>query len=361
LREQFAWMGGQSGYDRLFDALADRWPDGVESIRRTRSPWKRALFQPLAWLSAPHTAFYDGDSYRAERAVLRRVRRGHAALVHIAFVENNLRLFATRRRKRATLLVGTAHQPATWWRTRHRHPELLSALDRLVVLCRNQAEFFEQALPGRVRYIRHGVDTDFFCPAPTSPEPREDSEPRCVFGGVWMRDLGALRRSVDAVLARRPTVRFDVIVPHDRRRHVEFERLARHDSVTWHAGLSDEQLRDVYRRARLLLLPLVDGTANNTLLEAVACGLPVVTTEVGGVADYTESTFATRVAAGDVDGLVEAVLQLVDAPSEARARGARARAYALEHLPWPKVAAEMLAIYCELLGRDRGGHSDSRT
>jgi len=361
LRERFAWMGDHSGYDRLFDLLAESWPDGTESIERRRSAWKRALHQPLAWLSPPHTAFYDGDSFRAECAALRRVRSSHCALVHIAFIENNLRLFATRRRERTTCLVGTAHQSETWWRTRHRHPELVSALDGLIVLCRKQAEYFEQLLPGRVRCIRHGVDTEFFSPTPPGPEPREEGAPHCVFGGVWMRDLVALRHSIDAVLARRPTVRFDMIVPRSRRRHVELERLARHDRLTWHDGVSSEKLRSIYRNGRMLLLPLLDSTANNTLLEAIACGLPVVTTEVGGVLDYTDSAFATHVKPGDVDGLVEAVLRLVDDPAEARARGSRARAHAVEHLAWSKVVGETLAIYREILTGDRGGRADART
>lgn len=359
LREQFAWMGPHSGYDRLFDELDGRWPGGSDSVWRRRSPWWSVLLQPLTWLVPPRTAFYDGDSLRAELAALHRARSARSALVHVAFVENNLRLLATRRRGRDARLVGTAHQGEAWWRSRHGHPELISRLDALIVLCRRQQAYFEDFLPGGVHFIRHGVDTAFFRPAEAAADAEPERSPRCVFAGIWQRDLVMLGQAIDLALAQRPALRFDMVVPRRGRAHPELQRIARHDRVTWHTGVSSETLRDVYRGARMLVLPLLDATANNTLLESMACGLPVVTTAVGGVEDYTDVSFATRLAPGDVDGLVAAMLRLADDPAEARARGAHARAFAERHLSWASAAGETLALYRALLSpTDAGGPAE---
>ena len=53
-----------------------------------------------------------------------------------------------------------------------------------------------------------------------------------------------------------------------------------------HQNVSDEKLRDFYQKSYLLLMPMESCSANNSLVEALACGLPVVTTAIGGIEDY---------------------------------------------------------------------------
>jgi len=243
--------------------------------------------------------------------------------------------------------VGTVHQPAGWWRLLHPYPAGLGGLDAAIVQSRNELAYFEQFLPGRVFYVPHGVDLEFFCP----PEPSERrSQVRCLYSGKYLRDLDGLAQTVERVLASNPAVHFDLLLPRaGRDRSPALLRLARHPQVCWHADLGDEQLRQLYRNASVLLLPLLDCTANNALVEGIASGLPVVSTQVGGLPDYTRSSFADLVPLGDAAGMAAAVLRLAANPQERRDRGALARRYAEEHLSWQTIAAQTVAVYERVL------------
>ena len=115
-------------------------------------------------------------------------------------------------------------------------------------------------------------------------------------------------------------------------------------NVEHHRGVSDEQLVRLYQQAHLLLLPLLETTANNALLEGIACGLPVVSTALPSVPG-DEAILIDR---NDPDALTEAVLRLRRDPEQRARRAQRARLRA-ESLAWPRIAPRFDQLYGELL------------
>ncbi len=77
----------------------------------------------------------------------------------------------------------------------------------------------------------------------------------------------------------------------------------------------------------------------------MACGLPVVTNDVGGARDYTTPDFADLFPVGDAEGMATATLRLVDDFEERQRRGALARLYTEQNFTWEKIAAKTLDIY----------------
>ncbi|MEA5465666.1 glycosyltransferase [Leptothoe sp. PORK10 BA2] len=169
--------------------------------------------------------------------------------------------------------------------------------------------------------------------------------PRFVFSGTWLRDLDTLSQVIETTLARDPGIQFDLIVPANKRQQPQFYRIAHYDQVHWCGGLSDEQLRNVYRRAKALVLPLLDCTANNALLESIACGLPIISNDIGGMPDYTRDSFSTLLPPRDVNGFVEAILTLAESQESQIKQGQAARKFAETQLDWSAIANQTFNLY----------------
>ena len=347
LREHFRWMGRHSGYDPLCEEIARQRP-GEQASVFVQPALPRGTKRLAARLrkQGQGSPFYNVNGAWAEARAFLRARVSKPDLVHVTYVENQLGLMARYRDRLPGKLVGTVHQPPGWYRLRHKNMGQLEALDALIVMGREAARWFEARVPGRVHFIPYAIDTGFFRPPePGTPAP----EPRCLFAGRWLRDVPALAATIEEVLQRDPKVGFDLLVPKDDRKDEALLRLARHEQVRFHAGLSDEALLALYHRASLLLLPMFDCLGNSVLLESLACGLPVVTNDVGALPDYTRPGFADLLPRGDVAGMAEAVLRRLGDPAERESRGRAARAFAEQALGWEAAARATLDVYDALL------------
>jgi glycosyltransferase involved in cell wall biosynthesis len=120
------------------------------------------------------------------------------------------------------------------------------------------------------------------------------------------------------------------------------------DNVRRHSGISDRALIDLYRHADALFLPVTDATANNAVLEALACGTPAISTRIGGIPDYLDEASGWLLPPGDAGAAFDCVKRLVLNRGEARSKRAGARAKA-ESFSWDTVAAQIVAGYERLL------------
>jgi glycosyltransferase involved in cell wall biosynthesis len=90
-------------------------------------------------------------------------------------------------------------------------------------------------------------------------------------------------------------------------------------------------------------------------LEAMAHGLPVVATRVGGIPDkVVDGETGALVEPGDVAGLALALDALMHAPERRRAWGERGRERCLRLFSWSGIIDRVLALYGELLEEVRG-------
>lgn len=97
--------------------------------------------------------------------------------------------------------------------------------------------------------------------------------------------------------------------------------------------LSDKkQIITALQAADLFVFPTREDNLPNTLIEAIACGLPCVTYDVGGCGEIIKDTVnGLLVPAGDTEAFEQAVKQLLHEPEKLKLMGLNARKYAVEY------------------------------
>jgi glycosyltransferase involved in cell wall biosynthesis len=109
---------------------------------------------------------------------------------------------------------------------------------------------------------------------------------------------------------------------------------------------------DLNRSADALLLPVTDATANNAVLESLACGTPVISTRVGGLPDYVDDSCGWLLPVGDSAAMVDVIAAICAQPSLAEEMREAARAKALG-FSWPVIAEAVHRLHASLLAGKR--------
>jgi alpha-maltose-1-phosphate synthase len=173
----------------------------------------------------------------------------------------------------------------------------------------------------RANVIDHhpGIDLHRYTPAPHRPRER----PRVLFVGGRFREKGGedLLAALDARLGR--DVDVDVVTP---------ATVPVRDGVRVHRlGADDPRLIELYQQADVLCLPTYGDTNPWVLLEAMACGCPVISTRVGAIPEMLdEGRAGVLVDHGDTRGLGEALQALLTDGTRREQLAARGRARCVE-------------------------------
>ena len=102
-----------------------------------------------------------------------------------------------------------------------------------------------------------------------------------------------------------------------------------------------QQLSEALNAADLLVLPSVAEAFGLVLVEAMACGLPVLAADAHGPAEIVAPGTGWLVPADDQPALTETLLSAASDPQERRRRGERAHEHARSGYGWPVIAAQI--------------------
>ena len=205
-------------------------------------------------------------------------------------------------------------------------------------------------IPGeRVTVLRNGVDLELF-----QPKAREETRARLGLLGTTLLSVGHLieRKGHELVIGALPLLpHFRLLIAGDGPERGRLENLSNalkvSDRVTFLGALPHEQLHKIYAAADALVLASSREGWPNVLLESMACGTPVVASNIWGNPEVVSRPEAgVLMGERSVAGVAEGVKRLFGAlPARAATRR-----YA-EEFSWDATSEGQLRLFNEILRR----------
>lgn len=217
--------------------------------------------------------------------------------------------------------------------------------------------------PSRITQACNGVDTERFQPAPDgAAQPLAD----CPFSPAqhWLlgtvgrmqtvKNQTLLARAFVLALQRQPELRprLRLVLAGEGPLRAQAAQLladAGMSELAWLPGQRDD-VADVMRALHCYVLPSLAEGISNTILEAMASGLPVIATQVGGNAELVEhGRTGLLLPSGDEQALAQAILELATQPERARAMGRAGRGLAQQRFSLQAMVSTYQGLYQRML------------
>jgi len=166
---------------------------------------------------------------------------------------------------------------------------------------------------------------------------------------LWDKGVGEFVEAAKQLKERGIIARFALVGEPDPENPATVSKAqltAWHDEaeVEWWGQRDD--MAQVYAQAHVVCLPSYREGLPKALLEAAACGLPIVATDVPGCREIVRNgNNGLLVPARDAPALAEALARLIADPDMRRRMGERGRALAVGEFSQEQVIAETLAVY----------------
>ncbi len=159
------------------------------------------------------------------------------------------------------------------------------------------------------------IDMERFKPCPERQE-RYQLEPHLVVTRN-LESIYDIQTAIHAVSILSKTVSgLRLSIAGDGPQRIELQELVNQlgleGAVTFTGKLSPEDIADLYQNTDIMLNPTTVDNMPNSILESLACGIPVVTTDVGGIPFIVkDGKTALMVKVGDAEGMATQVDRLL--------------------------------------------------
>lgn len=119
------------------------------------------------------------------------------------------------------------------------------------------------------------------------------------------------------------------------------------DRVEFKGYVDHDDIADIYQESDLFVLPSFNEGMSNALLEAMASGLPVISTDTGGTSELIDGN-GILIQKGNSDEIAQAISTVMNDPETFKQMGLKSREIA-ETMSWEAVAEEYCRLYMEIV------------
>lgn len=192
--------------------------------------------------------------------------------------------------------------------------------------------------PSKARVIHPGIDPEFFCP-PRHAAPSKTLRMITVGSLVWVKGTTYALQALRLLLDRGVSARLTVVGDGPERQQVLFtvDDLDLWNHVDLAGRLAPVAVRDRLRQSDVFVLPSLSEGFCNAAVEAMACGVPVVMTNCGGVREgVTDGVEGFIVPIRDPEAMAKALERLASDPDMRARMGQSGRARVLRQFALSK-------------------------
>lgn len=196
-----------------------------------------------------------------------------------------------------------------------------------------------------------GVDIDAFSPGKPA---QKDKKPTIIFPARFLKDKGIYEFVQAARITKKKheECMFVLVGSLDEGNpssisEDELNAWLREGTVEWW-GWQDEMVK-VYQQASIVCLPSYREGLATSLLEAAACAIPIITTDVPGCRELVKNNVTGFIVpAHDAQELARCIIYMVEHPSQSIEMGSRARDFIIEKYSQDTVNTDIYQTYMEL-------------
>jgi glycosyltransferase involved in cell wall biosynthesis len=196
----------------------------------------------------------------------------------------------------------------------------------------------------RTAYTPHGVQPRFF----VSRQPRPPGPLKLLYAGTWLEQRGVhyLREALPRLAARLPGLKMTFVgvggLEPEVRAFFGPQLAATIDVVP---STPSEKMHEVFAAHDVFLFPSLMEGLPSVVLEAMASGMPVITTETCGMPDVIDDGVdGLLIPPADSQAIEDAVLRLAEDPELARRLGVAAQER-MRRQTWERAAAHLEALF----------------